>query len=95
MHIRFEDDALEDLRGIKTYLEPKNPAACERVLSNIFTTIDQLERFPFLGHPGEVDGTRELSVVRYDYVIVYSIPDDFHIDIERVLHTSMQYPPEN
>lgn len=95
MHIRFSDDAIQDLKSIKDYLEPKNPVACDRVLSTVFTTIEQLERFPFLGHPGEVEGTRELSVVRYTYVIVYSIPDEINIDIERILHTSLQYPPED
>ncbi|MEO1151004.1 MAG: type II toxin-antitoxin system RelE/ParE family toxin [Pseudomonadota bacterium] len=92
MHIRFADDARADIHSIRDYLHPKNPAACERVLITIFATIDQLENFPFLGRPGRVEDTRELSVTRYPFVIVYTLPDDYHIDIERILHTSRQYP---
>ena len=34
MHIRFEDDARQDLRDIKEYLHPKNPAHQRQLLSD-------------------------------------------------------------
>lgn len=93
MHIRLRDEAQEDLLSIRNYLEPRSPMGCVRVLSAISTVIDQLASFPFLGHIGRIEGTREISVTRYPYIIVYSLPDEYHIDIEAILHTSMRHPP--
>jgi plasmid stabilization system protein ParE len=56
MHIRFSGDARADLHAIKSYIESLNPRAADRVMVSIFTTIEQLERFPFLGRPGESTG---------------------------------------
>ncbi len=92
MHIRFSDDARHDLNNIKEYLQPRSPQGCERVLSSIFTIIDQLQSFPLLGHAGEVDGTFEILAARYGYVVVYTLPDQFNIEIERILSTSQEYP---
>lgn len=94
MHIHFEDDAQADLENIRSHLEPRNPTACQKVLISIAATIDQLESFPFLGRYGRIDGTRELSVTRYPFVIVYTLPDEYNIHIERILHTAQKYPPE-
>ena len=64
MHVRLTSDARDDLEHLKEYLEPRSPYGLARVLSAIFTTIEQLESFPFLGRAGEVEGTRELTVPR-------------------------------
>jgi toxin ParE1/3/4 len=93
MHARFTDDALADLKAIQQYLEPRNVQALERILSAIFTTIGQLESFPFLGRSGRVEGTYEITVPRTPFFIVYSLPDEYYIDIERVFHTRQKYLP--
>lgn len=94
MHIRFSGDARADLHAIKSYIESLNPRAADRVMVSIFTTIEQLERFPFLGRPGRIDGTRELAISRYPYIVVYTLPDEYHVDIERVLHAAIKYPAQ-
>ncbi len=42
-----------------------------------------------------MEGTRELIMRGMPYYAVYSLPDEYHIDIERVLHGAQIWPPEN
>ena len=93
MHVRFSANAEADLRDIIDFLEPRNARACERIVTAIMTASDQLGRFPFLGRSGRVDGTRELSIPRTPYIIVYTLPDAFYIDIENIVHDRRQWPP--
>lgn len=92
MHLRLSLDALTDLDGLRNYLEPKSPQGYQRILLAIFTGFDQLESFPFLGREGEVEGTRELTIPRTEYRIIYTLPDAYNIDVERVLHAKLKYP---
>ena len=94
MHVRFSNRAEADLENIREYLEPRSPQGLERVLSAIFTTIGQLESFPFLGRDGQVEGTFEITVPRTTFFVVYTLPDQANIDIEGVIHTSLKYPIE-
>lgn len=93
MHARLSEDAATDLHTIRDYLEPRSLQGLQRVLSAIFTTIGQLELFPLLGKDGRVDGTRELIVPRTPFIIVYTVPDAYFIDVERILHGRLKYPP--
>lgn len=94
MHLRLSDEAKADLRAIRDYLEPRSPQGYRRIITAVFSAFDQLEAFPFLGRTGEVADTRELTVPRTAYRIIYTLPDAYHIDVENVLHGSMKYPPE-
>ena len=94
MHARLTDDARADLHAIREYLEPRSPQGLTRMLSAIFTTIGQLESFPFLGREGRVGETREITVPRTPFIVVYSLADQYYIDIDRILHSRMQYPPD-
>lgn len=94
MHVRFSNRAETDLHEIKKYLEPLSPQGLERILSAVFTTSGQLESFPFLGRAGRVADTFEITVPRTPFFLVYTIPDETFIDIERIMHTSRRYPVE-
>ena len=50
-------------------------------------------QFPMLGHVGQVEGTREFSVVGLPYRIVYAIASETEIDVLTVFHTRRMYPP--
>lgn len=93
MHARLTEDAEADLIAIREYLAPRSPQGLERILSAIFTTIGQLENFPFLGREGRVESTREISIPRTPFLIVYSLGDPLYIDIDRIFHDRQQYPP--
>ena len=88
MHVRISDDAQSDLRLIRDYIAPRSRQGYSRIITAIFSAFDQLEAFPLLGRIGEVTGTRELSVPRTEYRIFYTLPDEYHIDVERVLHAN-------
>jgi toxin ParE1/3/4 len=51
-------------------------------------------QFPLLGRAGQVEGTREFSVVALPYLIVYSLAAGRDIDVLTVLHTRRRYPAE-
>ena len=51
-----------------------------------------LTRFPEIGRPGRVSGTRELLAHRH-YFLIYRICED-ELQILRLLHTSRQWPPD-
>jgi addiction module RelE/StbE family toxin len=50
-----------------------------------------LIRFPELGHPGRISGTREFLAHKH-YFLIYRIYVNM-VQILRVLHTSRQWPP--
>lgn len=93
MHARFSPRSLNDLHQIRQYIAKDNEAAADRIVMRIFMSVEQMESFPFLGAPGRMDNTRELLVPGTKYLMVYSLPDEYHIDIERILHSARQFPP--
>jgi addiction module RelE/StbE family toxin len=92
MHVRFSEDAEADLVAIFDYLAERNPQAAARVIDRILTTSLQLETFPLLGRPGRATRTRELPAPRTPYIVIYSLPDEYHVEVERVLHGAQLWP---
>lgn len=95
MRLRLTNTAKDDLSEIRDYLEPRSVQGFTRVMSAIFTTMKQLESFPFLGRAGQVGDTREISVPSTKYLVIYRINEPYYIDVVRVMHTSRMYPSEN
>lgn len=93
MHVRFSDTAEADLDHIYTYIAEQNPRAANRMIDAILISAHQLGHFPFLGRLGRMSDTRELKVPRTPYIIVYTLPDAYHVDIETILHERRCYPP--
>ena len=56
------------------------------------TTASLLENFPLMGRIGRVAETREFSVPGTPYFIVYTLPDEIHVDLEAILHERLKYP---
>ncbi|MGB0720030.1 MAG: type II toxin-antitoxin system RelE/ParE family toxin, partial [Bdellovibrionales bacterium] len=81
-----------DLDEIHGYITQDNPAQADLIIDRLLTASSQLGQFPFLGRPGRIANTRELSVPRTSYIIIYTLPDAFHIDIETFVHTAKNYP---
>lgn len=73
MKVVFDDEALDDLRGIFTYIAKDNPRAANDVVKRIFERTERLAEpeLAHMGHPGRDPGTLEL--VDAPYIIVYEI----------------------
>lgn len=94
MHVRLSADAEADLEALAAWLSPRSPQGLDRLLTAIFTTLGQLEGFPLLGKPGRVENTRELVVPRTSLIIIYTLPDAYHLDVERILDARQKFPPD-
>jgi addiction module RelE/StbE family toxin len=93
LRVSFTPQAQDDLEAIRDWIAEDNRAAADRVVSRIVQTAMMFGPFPFLGRAGQVDGTREFSVVGLPYLIVYAVASESEIDVLTVLHTRRRYPP--
>ncbi|MBA3069455.1 MAG: type II toxin-antitoxin system RelE/ParE family toxin [Hyphomonas sp.] len=94
MHIRLSADAEADLEALAGWLQPRSPQGLDRLLTARFTTLTQLEGFPLLGKQGRVEGTRELVVPRTSLIVIYTLPDAYHLDVEPIFDGRQKYPPD-
>lgn len=94
MRLRWTPPARDHLAEIYDYIAQDNPAAARRVIGQVRKDADLLKDNPGMGRPGRVEGTRELIVSRYPYIIVYrpAAPDEVHI--AAVIHTARLWPDE-
>ncbi len=85
-------EALQDRETIYNHIESENPASALALDELFVARASGLTKFPAIGRPGRVEGTREL-VVHRRYLLVYATTDAA-IQILRVLHTARQrhYP---
>jgi len=84
--------ALDDLKGLRTYIAEHDPAAAAAVAGTILDAVDTLKEFPAMGRAGRVPGTREFVITGYPYVVVYTVADE-ELRIITVLHTARRWPP--
>lgn len=71
----------------------EDPGAARDQLDEITRQTIRLMEYPELGRPGRQPDTRELSIVRTPFLIVYRIrPKAQRIEILRFLHSRQQWP---
>lgn len=78
--IRWTPEAADQLEAIILHSPKDNAEAAYSVACAILDRIGDLENFPAIGRPGELDGTREL--VSAAYLIVDRLRDD----VAEILH---------
>ncbi|RME29908.1 MAG: type II toxin-antitoxin system RelE/ParE family toxin [Deltaproteobacteria bacterium] len=91
MKIVLTELAAEDLEQVELYIRRDNPSAAVATVLRIIEAIEVLPRFPNLGRPGRVPGTRELVVGGTPYLAVYRVKENT-VFILRVLHSAMKWP---
>ncbi len=91
MKIRWMPLAEQDLDAAYEYVRQDNPQAASRLVSRIFKGVEMLSRYPFAGHPGRVPATRELSIARTPFIVVYQ-PTQDEIKILAVIHGARRWP---
>jgi toxin ParE1/3/4 len=96
VRIEITDAAEADLADLYAYYAERSGPAADQVLGAILQAINGLASFPLMGKPGEVPETRERVVTRYPYRIVYYVNQHTQsIEVWRVMHTALQWPPPN
>lgn len=94
MRVRLSADAESDLDALAAWLAPRSAQALDRLVTAVFTTLAHLEDFPLLGKPGRVEGTRELIVPRTSLILIYTLPDAYHVDVERIFDARQNFPAD-
>jgi len=99
MSVRWTQKAVADLDSIFEAIAVDRPRVAERIIRTLLSHGQQLLTHPHRGRPGRLVQTRELSVPRLPYIMVYSLSPSFidpkpDVTILRVLHGAMQWPPK-
>ena len=93
MTLSWSKRAIRRLAAIHDYIARDSPGAAARVAQVVVASALRLERFPLIGRPGRIEGTRELVIPGLPYVIPYRVVDD-SVLILSVIHTSRKWPEQ-
>jgi len=91
MRIIWQDKAESDLDRIAEHIMEDDPAAALRIVSTIREAVRVLIEHPYIGRAGRVEGTRELVIAGFPYILPYQIAGQ-EIRILAVMHTSRKWP---
>ena len=91
MEIRWTEEAAADLERITDFLFEHAPGRAADVGRTIYNAPAPLVKFPRLGRPGKKEGTRELVLSPFPYIIVYKVLDDA-VQLVRILHGAPKWP---
>jgi len=87
MRVRYSPQTLLQLDEIHSYIARHNPRAAKAVIARIEELCEKLGEFPGIGHGSDHPGVRVLPVVRYPYLIFYTlIAEADEVRILRVRH---------
>jgi toxin ParE1/3/4 len=93
LNVFWSVSALADLAEIREYIAERNPSAAHEIARRILAGKRRLQRFPGLGRPGRVPGTREYIIPRTRFILPYRVQGGT-IEILRVFHMSRRWPQE-
>lgn len=93
LEVRWLKRALANLEAEAEYIARDSPVAAERVVAAVEQSVQYLARYPRLGRPGRVAGTRELVVPGTPYVIPYRVQER-RVVVLRVFHGARKWPPK-
>ncbi|GCL39675.1 hypothetical protein SR1949_48030 [Sphaerospermopsis reniformis] len=91
MQIKWLRRALRNLEQAHNYVFQENPTAAQELIIKIQNAANQLEKYPFMGKNGRIEGTRELIISHSPYILIYRVKEE-SVEILRILHTSKRYP---
>jgi toxin ParE1/3/4 len=90
--LRWSLDALADRREIYSFIDDENPRAALELDTRISQSAQRLTRFPNLGRPGRLRGSREF-VVTPSYILIYEVQEG-EIWVLNIVNTRRQWPPQ-
>jgi plasmid stabilization system protein ParE len=87
--IRYTAKALAQLDAIYSYIEAHDAGAAARVKARINRAIGRLARFPYSCRSTALPSIRVLPIVRYPYLVFYTVNEAAHeVQILRVRHSA-------
>ncbi|HHI88483.1 MAG TPA: type II toxin-antitoxin system RelE/ParE family toxin [Hellea balneolensis] len=92
--VRFRARAIQNINRQIAYFDENAPHIIEPFRADMRTTISLVQTFPHIGHKGEVDGTREIISIKFRYIIVYVVREDF-IEVLRVFFKGQNRQDKN
>lgn len=93
MRLEWSAFALADRNAIFDYIEADSPQSAIAVDGRIEQQVEKLLRFPEMGRPGRIEGTRELVIQRTPYLAAYRVKEDI-VRVLRILHGAQIWPEE-
>jgi toxin ParE1/3/4 len=75
MRLRWIPAAADDLEAIGDYLAQYLPSFRQSTIREIYQSILALRSIPYRGRAGREEGTRELVLPRFPYIVVYRVQD--------------------
>ncbi|MDR3357286.1 MAG: type II toxin-antitoxin system RelE/ParE family toxin [Desulfovibrio sp.] len=91
--IVWSKSAYADLEKVAAFFkEQGNPELARKAVFYIGLTAERLARFPLTGRKGRVKGTRELSMPKIPYLMVYASGKPNKLKIVRVLAADGPWP---
>lgn len=78
-------------RVIADYIARDSKPAARKALTAIIDAPQPLIEMPYIGRVGRIEGTRELVVKNYPYILAYRVQNDA-IEILDVIHTAREWP---
>jgi len=91
VRVKWLRTALRNLDHEAEYISRDNPTAAASVMTEIVRAVALLARYPSMGLPGRVVGTRELVISGTPYIIPYRVRGGV-IEILRVFHAARKWP---
>jgi toxin ParE1/3/4 len=91
MRVEWTVSAGNDRESLIEYIAQDSPTAALNQLDEIERQTDRLAKYPKLGRPGRMKGTRELVVNRTSFIAVYRIKREV-VQILRLLHGAQKWP---
>ena len=91
MRVFWTRIALADMAAAYDFVAADEPAAAKKIMRRIDGAIGLLRRFPDMGRPGRVKGTREIVVAGTPFVVPYRVREN-RVEVLAVLHGSRRWP---
>ena len=76
MKLRFTPRAIENIVSVANYFRTRNPAAAERVQSDIYDRLQNLLLFPHVGRRQNAPGVRRTITRKYSYLVYYTVDEE-------------------
>jgi toxin ParE1/3/4 len=91
VRVRWLRAALKNLDEEAGYIAQDSPAAAAKMVIAITKAVNSLARYPAIGRPGRVAGTRELVVSGTPYITPYRIRGS-SVEVLRIFHGARKWP---